>query len=432
MLNKRIAYLRQTILLLLAVALLLLPLTIKLVNVVVLLAAVLSCYYTLFLDNSGTFKKRWDTYKWLIMCWLLFVCLHIFAAFAGTQPIESWFRLAEKKLFLAIMPLAILFLPAIQQKEYVYLRLLAIAGTLLAVGFSFKEGIAPFLAEEAELQVPALLVMSRPYLGLFCGFAIFCCLSLLQEAAVTWHKLLLAATVFFLLWFCVLIVVKSALLLTFFIVVVLALGKLYKTRPQHSAVLAFSLLLGAVLVLVINADKLRPYLDLVLGVPPAEGENIHWMISASFYFRHIIWSCSAEVLFQSQVWLTGFAGEPYSQLTDQCYAQKVTAYAASGITFEKIRGMKSHNQYLNVWLECGLPGLFTLLAAFALSFWHMIKRGNPLGMALVALVALACLTQDVLNVHKGAMFFAVYHALLLAAPGAVRALPRQASTARAG
>jgi O-antigen ligase len=72
-----------------------------------------------------------------------------------------------------------------------------------------------------------------------------------------------------------------------------------------------------------------------------------------------------------------------------------------------------HNQYLQTLLGLGIIGLATLLLCFALPAHTAWRQGDYFYLGFISLVALVCVTESVLEVQKGIVFFALFNSLLI-------------------
>jgi O-antigen ligase len=86
------------------------------------------------------------------------------------------------------------------------------------------------------------------------------------------------------------------------------------------------------------------------------------------------------------------------------------------------RNYNAHNQYLQTWAALGTIGLLSLLGIFGLCVLEGLFRGNYFFFLLTVNVAVACVTESILEVQAGVVFLTFFVALV--AP-VVTAIPRQ-------
>jgi O-antigen ligase len=78
----------------------------------------------------------------------------------------------------------------------------------------------------------------------------------------------------------------------------------------------------------------------------------------------------------------------------------------------QILNLNAHNQYLQTWLGLGLPGLIFLSVAFI----YLIRRRKYASIGFAIVFSICILTESMLEIQKGILFFAFFYVLLLARP----------------
>jgi len=72
-----------------------------------------------------------------------------------------------------------------------------------------------------------------------------------------------------------------------------------------------------------------------------------------------------------------------------------------------------HNQFIFTMLGLGLIGLLSLFACFALPAYKAYLRSDFLYLAFISLFVFLCLTESVLELQKGIVFFSIFNSLLI-------------------
>jgi O-antigen ligase len=115
------------------------------------------------------------------------------------------------------------------------------------------------------------------------------------------------------------------------------------------------------------------------------------------------------------VWYKGFGtGEANNKLMEQLVAKKY-----SDLIKWK---MHTHNQYMHTWLDIGLFGTLYIIALFLYALFIFFKRKNYLGSWFVVLILINLLTDDMLEIQAGLVFFLFWVSILLFKPN----LPEEA------
>jgi O-antigen ligase len=119
-------------------------------------------------------------------------------------------------------------------------------------------------------------------------------------------------------------------------------------------------------------------------------------------FRYVIYTCSYEIL--KEHWLFGLGLGNVQENLDQCYSH------VDYINYDdfKVKNYNSHNQYLNAWLTYGILGLLFLIYYLVASF----NGGLKVHKALIIMVALCLLTENILEREAGVVFFVFFNTIL--------------------
>jgi O-antigen ligase len=76
------------------------------------------------------------------------------------------------------------------------------------------------------------------------------------------------------------------------------------------------------------------------------------------------------------------------------------------------KGYSTHNQYLHYLVELGIPGGIIFLTFITMSFYHSIREKSFLMFSLITLLALCSITENVLTLNKGIIFFTAFYYLI--------------------
>jgi O-antigen ligase len=116
------------------------------------------------------------------------------------------------------------------------------------------------------------------------------------------------------------------------------------------------------------------------------------------------WKCALTVLKKN--WLIGVGTGDASGKLLECYKENEME-AALGYKYN------AHNEYLAMALRSGIIGLLIFLGCIGFSLMVAIRTGNGLFLFFVAIVSLTFLTESVLSVQKGVIFFAFFNSLFI-------------------
>jgi O-antigen ligase len=121
--------------------------------------------------------------------------------------------------------------------------------------------------------------------------------------------------------------------------------------------------------------------------------------------RELIWSCAASLIKQNPVlgWGTGDAQD----VLHACYLKN----DFGPLTYLPHLKYNAHSQYFQSWIDLGLAGLLAFALSILIPFFQNIKSKNYLYLSFIALFALACTTESMLELKQGITFFAFFQCL---------------------
>lgn len=82
-----------------------------------------------------------------------------------------------------------------------------------------------------------------------------------------------------------------------------------------------------------------------------------------------------------------------------------------------LKHLNVHNQYLSFLIKSGLIGLLAYLATLALGFKWAIKQKDPLFFTFMLLIGIVSLSENLLDVDKGIIFYALFFSLFVFSAG---------------
>jgi O-antigen ligase len=140
----------------------------------------------------------------------------------------------------------------------------------------------------------------------------------------------------------------------------------------------------------------------VLQQPKAE-EKAATSPSASGYnsvsIRVELWRGSWELIKEHILFGVG-TGDIKDEL-ERKFTEKKFFYGAE-------KKFNPHNQFLHTGVMLGLAGGFLLILMLAVPAFQSLKNKNYLFVAFIAIVFLNCLTESILEVQKGVLFFCMF------------------------
>ncbi len=375
---------------------------------------------------DGRFPQKWTLLKSTPWTWpfLLFFLLHVIGLFYSEDMKSAWFQI-ETKLSVALLPIIAATgrrLPSgyFRVMKYGFIgSCLAVA--LLSLGaaaISYQQPLAlplnfdPYSTERLHTLFPNLpqfweyfsyLQLSKGadiHPAFFSMYLIFCILVILQEMLdrqrVSFVRVCLIG--FFMIFVSMLssrmAIISLAVTLAF-----LVMHHYYTKENATRGILALSCLLA----LVFAAVWINPVSRFHIWVEPmstpltVSQKTAHWN---SVNLRLLSWEASVDA--GKSYWPFGAGTGDGQSVLDQYYAR---------LSFFGFH-VNSHNQYLQTFIELGIPGLACLLFCLYGPAYRALSI-NPLHFSFMLLFGMMCLSESMLVRPKGIVFFAMFQSLFL-------------------
>ncbi len=117
-----------------------------------------------------------------------------------------------------------------------------------------------------------------------------------------------------------------------------------------------------------------------------------------------IWKESMEILQDN--WLIGTG-------TGDVKDELIKTYEKHQFTYALDKKLNAHNQFLQVWLTLGIVGLLLLIWSLVLPIYRLKSQGQPLFALFAMVIILNSMTESILEVQKGVLFFVFFYSLLV-------------------
>ena len=117
-----------------------------------------------------------------------------------------------------------------------------------------------------------------------------------------------------------------------------------------------------------------------------------------------IWMESMEILQDN--WLIGTG-------TGDVKDELIKTYEKHQFHYALDKKLNAHNQFLQVWLTLGIVGLLLLIWSLALPIYRLKSQGQPLFALFAIIIILNSMTESILEVQKGVLFFVFFYSLLV-------------------
>jgi O-antigen ligase len=212
-------------------------------------------------------------------------------------------------------------------------------------------------------------------------------------------RLFCLVTTGYLTFFVVILSSKTMIFLLYISALIFTVYSFYYFRSKWGA-LIFSILLVAMPVLLIKF----PYVNSRLRDTQIKEYRGQTDDQNGLAVRGVLWESSWNLIRERPVFGWG-------RYDAQNVLQK--KYLESGFKEGAKENYNSHNQYLYTWLCYGLVGLILLLVYTGSLLSFFLRNRNFLGICLLLLFILANITECMMEVQKGIVFFFLFGNLLL-------------------
>ena len=231
---------------------------------------------------------------------------------------------------------------------------------------------------------------------MYTGLALFGLLHQCWKERITWVNLGL------ILLFSVFLILLSArmeLLTIFFLLALSLLIGMYRKGQLFKGLIfiGVGMLLLGLIVWNVPTTKSRFQRAIASIINPGTGSdgNIRWRI----------WDSASDILSTDNNWILGLGTGDTQIVLDKSYQNKgyISAFESH---------LNAHNQYIQILLAIGVVGLLAWLYLLALGVkWR--PKNDPMLIWFIALFALSCLTESMLESQRGTLFFCFFFFLLL-------------------
>ncbi|MEZ4968368.1 MAG: O-antigen ligase family protein [Flavobacteriaceae bacterium] len=187
------------------------------------------------------------------------------------------------------------------------------------------------------------------------------------------------------------------------LLIVLLLLIIFKIKKLRLKILLFGLFFLTIGI----AFTIHPRLHLLVDNLISKGIELNPNGMDGHMLRLLSWDAALNVIKESPIYGAGIADA-------QDTLEK--AYHDKGYIHPLQRNLNAHNQFLQIYIECGIIGLLALLALF----WKLLKsikdtlgENRILLISFIALMAFNFMFESMLNRYLGISFFSFFFCLLI-------------------
>jgi len=246
----------------------------------------------------------------------------------------------------------------------------------------------------------------RPFLmGLFCLTAIIVSFNKLKEKPIRMRSLLYAAII--ILSITVLLLSTRTIILCWLGIIIYYTIVLSESSRQKLTMLTISVIVLFISFLSIPLAKdqwnelfdTTPGSNIVLDQDSSLGKD--WGGKA---LRIAIWKCSADIL--KDHWLLGVGTGDVQDSLQQAYEDRKFYFAS------RYNRYNAHNEYIQISLATGLPGLIILLSCILYPIWNYKRKfTSSVYLLFLLLFSFICFSESLLEANKGVIWYSFFNSI---------------------
>lgn len=357
--------------------------------------------------------------NWLLMLPLCIGLVNLFGLLYTTD-MKDGMSMLERSAFYGVLPLVVLLIPPDrnQTKRLIntfILACLAVCIYCLVVAIWKVVQTGSIINQEKildrqyyyflnnELTLPAGI--SPIYLGLFLNLGIaYMFVRFFHNGERSVYVLVVTVLLHL---FQILLFALSAILALFFIWFIAVLLLMRDVTPVKRVVVLF-LFVGCSFAGGYAAFQVRPLKEKIFGKEDFNLERPYIGDWNGVMIRRAIWTCAWDAVKD-----TPFYGNGTGDAEEKLHL----AYTKNKFALGMANNFNAHNQYLESYLLHGAIGLAVLLAVHFVPLYHSLRRRNWLMALFISIMLLGYLSEAVLSVQKGVVFFSFFFPLLYLYPG---------------
>jgi hypothetical protein len=361
--------------------------------------------------------------RWVIL-YFVFLLLHV-AGLLYTDDLGEGLFAVEKKIFFFVLP-AVIILTNLYDRKTLEKFLLVFVGsclvtTLWCLGYAtyryathsgasfvfFTEGndlirYSGFWSNFSYTELASGIRIHPTYFALYLLFCLLVIVKLFNEKATQSVKV---RGIYFvsIIYISLFIVMLCSKIVTMALMgVLLFIG--FKTKTGRGRTLNFLysaiMITSVILVIVVNPVARFRNVTEYKTISVEKPEGVQWQ---SINMRNSLWWIGIKSITIDNFLLgegTGATKQVMKNTSDQ-YSIKNT-----------LETYDPHNQFLFTMLSLGLVGLCTLLLTLFIPVVKAVKRKDWFYLLFAVSFLAVCLTESVLELQKGIVYYSVFHALL--------------------
>ena len=360
-------------------------------------------------------KNKWS---WLYLGFFLIFLLGIIHSDNTSAALHH----VEKKMALLVFPL-IFFSTSFSEKIKKWTFTGFLAGCFTATIICLVSAVGIYIEEGATHQffyhgLSRFIGINAIYLAMY---LLFCVIILITFFGKKYKKLTSTGRVLYIalgFYFLILIFLLSSkivILLLFLFLNILLISFFIIRKKIWRGVILF-LLINSVFILILKLTPLQERFGTELrsnmDVLHLEKYNYDTPFTG-VTLRITFWKFLIEILNEKKAWLTGVGTGDVKEILNEKYIERNIYTGNPELGDTGYLGYNLHNQYFQLLLGLGIFGMIYFIGILVIPAVKAAQRKYWLYLFFLILFALMCLTESLLETHKGVVFFALFNSLFI-------------------
>lgn len=359
---------------------------------------------------------------------LLFIGLYVIhlIALIYSSNIRQGFMELEKKAGFVVFPVIFATTSYLNGRMVVKLLYCFVASCLMAAIICIVNGLYFYFRGDSTYlfyhNLGAVIKFDHAiYFSFYIALSIFILLIYLKkkwERLSFFEKTLITALIVFFFIFLILLSSKMIIAAVFVLLIFVRLHIRFRQKDILTGVLALLASVTILLSVIFTVPNIRERFKVAFI---ADREQVNPLFLDDYYLYHFtpanirlaIWKLTIEIMKEENAWLLGVGTGDSQDLLTAKYVEKHVYPGDPTLGTYGFHHYNAHNQFLQFFLMFGIIGL----AWFVAILWILFKKSVINGEAsilffLLVLFTAFCLTESVLHVQKGIVFFLFFSSLL--------------------
>ena len=345
-----------------------------------------------------------------VLLFLLFISCYLFAAasFFYSYNRSEALRILQLKLPLLLFPLG--FSSGIKWSKAEIAKLLRLFSLSVGLFCLFTIINAVFLAADSGNTDALFGYRIIPFSYVYASVvSLFCVFGVIVEMS-TWaiHKKVRSEQLILIALFCTTLILLSNRMGVFLCLIITLF---FLVRMVRSAwvklVIVLSIIISSVGLYSWN-QTLREKVQAIVHfnkatMIPLDRDASLGRTWDGFQLRLAIWNCAAGVI-NKNFWSGVGVGDGQATL-QTAYEERKFYFASRHNTYN------AHNQFLEQWLLTGIAGFFLFTVSLVVSLVYSFRSGSFLYTLFLIIFICFCVTESLLEVSKGVVWFSFFNAM---------------------